>query len=119
MVFIIVVSKEAKLFHIWRIYFMEENILEYSLEKLLELSMVSGVNDFSVKFLRKSESYARTIRSRGRDLPLGSQIILATRIHNSSQSLLKSGVGTQLGEELNMLAEKINQHIYKKALYQN
>jgi len=98
---------------------MDKNILEYSLKRLLDMSVVSGVNDYSVRFLKRNPSYARTIRSRKKDLSLGSLVILATRIQCSSQTLLESDVGKQLGKEMKMLADEINQHIYYKALLQN
>lgn len=98
---------------------MKDSILEYALSKLQEMSLVTGINDFSVRFLRRGPSYGRTIRSRGRDLPLGSMVVLANRIESSSHALLESGVACKIGTEMKMLADEINQHIYLKALLQN
>ncbi|WP_135079231.1 DUF6626 family protein [Terasakiella sp. SH-1] len=92
------------------------NYLNYTYKKLKDAGLTTGFNDFSRRFLMKNESYARTIRARQKDLPLPSLIILTARVSQSSQNLLATNVGRELGEELGALAQELSEHVYKRAL---
>ncbi|SCA57339.1 hypothetical protein MTBPR1_50095 [Candidatus Terasakiella magnetica] len=92
------------------------NYLNYTFTILKECGLVSGWNDYSKRYLKKCESYARSYRARGKDLPLPTMIVLTASVDKTANNLLASNVGRVAGEELKQLAMDLSIAVYDKAL---
>lgn len=92
------------------------NYLNYTYKILNEAGLVSGWNDYSKKYLKKCESYARSYRARGKDLPLPTMIVLTASVDKTANHLLETNVGRIAGEELKQLAMDLSTAVYDKAL---
>jgi uncharacterized protein DUF6626 len=92
------------------------NYLNYTYKILNEAGLVSGWNDYSKRYLKKCESYARSYRARGKDLPLPTMIILTAAVDKTANNLLASNVGKLAGDELKKLSAELATAVYDKAL---
>lgn len=93
------------------------NYLNYTFNKLCEIGVCeNNLTTFSKKYLKKSGSYARTYRARGKDLPLPTLIVLTASVDKTANNLLNSNVGRVAGEELKKLSAELATAVYDKAL---
>ena len=92
------------------------NYLNHTYSKLRNAGLVNGLNDFSTRYLLRCESYARSYKSRNKDLTLPVLIVLTARVDKTARALLGTNAGHMLGEELAELATDLSRAVYDKAL---
>lgn len=94
------------------------NYLQEAYDTLKRANMITGWDELSSRYLLKSPSYARTQRAMGRDISLEALASLASRLHQTGQSMKEAKHGNILGaaDEITELSDMIWAAVYRQSL---